>query len=280
LQTSAALGAAACQIGPDAQAAVALLNKTAGLSHGKMAMVFPSLFGIERTRGASVQIRPRTANRLEPADEEIGQEIKTSRRLTPDETGWPVAGKPAWRQAWVVERAVCYAVEQYRKADALANQIGLGWTGQMTPDGFSSYDRFPKATHQQCLRHIIKRVRELAAKATRGAVHYPRKLLALFTEAIHLRNRHLKGEVPAAERKQARKRLGATRVAARRKPIVSLDCPTGCIVGLGDLGRGGSSAAPIIASFGATEKAPGAYPVRCLRPVGPDWSQPHEPSSS
>src|SRR4029450_9501460 len=34
-------------------------------------------------------------------------------------------------------------------------------------------------------------------KATRGAVHYPRRLIALFTEAIHLRNRHLEGEVSA-----------------------------------------------------------------------------------
>jgi transposase len=205
LQTSDALGAAASQIGPDAQAASAMLNKTIGLSHAKIALVFDTLFGIKLTRGASVQIMQRAADRLEPADEEICQEIKTSRRLTPDETGWRVAGKPAWLHAWVVERAVCYAIEQHRKVDALENQIGLGWTGTMTHDGFSSYDRFTKAIHQQCLRHILRRVRELEAKATRGAVQYPRKLLALFTEALHLRNRHLKGEVTAEELKQARK---------------------------------------------------------------------------
>ena len=165
LQTSDALGAAASQIGPDAQAASAMLNKTIGLSHAKIASVFDSLFGIKLTRGASVQIMQRAVGRLEPADEEICQEIKTARRLTPDETGWRVEGKPAWLHAWVVERAVCYAVEQRRKADALENQIGLGWTGKMTHDGFSSYDRFIKATHQQCLGHIIRRVRELAAKA-------------------------------------------------------------------------------------------------------------------
>jgi transposase len=35
-------------------------------------------------------------------------------------------------------------------------------------------------------------------------VHYPRKLIALFTEAIHLRNRHKKGEVSAEQLRQAR----------------------------------------------------------------------------
>jgi transposase len=204
LQTSDALGAAASQLGPDAQAAVVVLNKTFGLSHVKVAGVFGTLLGIPLTRGASVQIVLRAAERLEEADAEICQQVKDSPCLTPDETGWRVAGKAAWLHAWVVGRAVCYAVEEHRKADALQGIIGLDWTGKMTHDGFSSYDRFRKATHQQCLGHILRRVRELQAQATRGAVHYPRKLIALFTEAIHLRNRHVAGEVTAEQLQQAR----------------------------------------------------------------------------
>jgi transposase len=50
-------------------------------------------------------------------------------------------------------------------------------------------------------------VRQLEAEATRGAVHYPRKLIALFTEAIQLRNRHKKGEVSAERLARARKRF-------------------------------------------------------------------------
>jgi transposase len=206
LQTSDALGAAAAQIGPDAQAAVVTLNKTFGLSHIKVSKVFKVLFGISLTRGASTQIMLRAADRLEPADAEICQEIKASARLTPDETGWRVAGKPAWLHAWVSERAVCYAIEPHRKADALEEVIGIDWAGTMTHDGFSSYDRFTKAKHQQCLGHVLRRTRELEVEATRGAVHYPRRLIALFTEAIHLRNRHLKSEVSREELQEARTR--------------------------------------------------------------------------
>ncbi len=204
LQTSDALGAAASQIGPDAQAAVSMLNKTFGLSHGKVAAVFQALFGIPLTRGASAQIVLRTADRLEPAYQEIRAEIKNSPRLTPDETGWRVEGKLAWLHAWVAERAVCYAIDRQRSADVLERLIGIDWAGKMTHDGFSSYDRFVKATHQQCLGHVLRRVRELQARASRGAVHYPRKLIALFTEAIHLRNRYCKGEVSAGVLKKAR----------------------------------------------------------------------------
>lgn len=204
LQTSDALGAAAAQIGPDAQAAVVLLNKTFGLSHIKISAVFHALFGIGLTRGASVQIVLRAAGRLEPAHQEVRREIRSAPRITPDETGWRVAGRPAWLHAWVTGRATGYAIDPRRKADALERIIGRDWSGTLVHDGFSSYDRFAAATHQQCLGHVLRRVRELESKATRGAVHYPRKLIALLTEAIHLRNRHKEGEVPAEELRRLR----------------------------------------------------------------------------
>ena len=128
---------------------------------------------------------------MQPAHEEVRQEIKAAACLTPDETGWRVAGQSAWLHAWVAPRATCYAIDRHRKADVLERLIGIAWSGTMVHDGFASYDRFAAATHQQCLGHILRRVRDLEAKATRGAVHYPRKLIALFTEAIHLRNRYL-----------------------------------------------------------------------------------------
>ena len=215
LQTSNALGAAASQIGPDAQAAVVVLNKTFGLSHLKVAAVFRALFGITLTRGASAQIVLRAGKRSQPAYEEVRQEIKAAACLTPDETGWRVAGQPAWLHAWVAERATCYAIDPHRKADVLERLIGPAWSGTMVHDGFASYDRFEAATHQQCLGHILRRLRDLEAEAKRGAVHYPRKLIALFTEAIHLRNRYLKGEVSAAQLAQARKMFdGRLRVLA------------------------------------------------------------------
>ena len=139
-----------------------------------------------------------------PAYQEVLQEIKSTPRLTPDETGWRVAGRPAWLHAWVAERVTGYAIDPHRKADVLERLIGIAWSGTMVHDGFASYDRFEAATHQQCLGHVLRRVRGLEAGATRGAVHYPRKLIALFTGAIHLRNRYKKGEVSAEQLRHAR----------------------------------------------------------------------------
>src|SRR4051794_24398950 len=80
-------GAAAGQVGPDAQAAAAVLHTRRGLSHGKVAAVFRTLFGITLTRGASAQIDLRAAARLEPDYHLILGEVRSSEQIAADETG-------------------------------------------------------------------------------------------------------------------------------------------------------------------------------------------------
>jgi len=196
LQTSDALGAAASQVGPDAQAAAVLLNKQAGLSHAKVAAVFRALFGLGLTRGASAQMGQRAATRLAPTHQAILQELRVSEQLKVDETGWRIGGHPAWLHAWVGDQATGYVIDPKRGAAALERVIGRDWGGVLVHDGFASYGRFAEAIHQQCVAHVLVRARELLAAATRGAVRFPRQVLGLFTEALDLRNRYRAGAVP------------------------------------------------------------------------------------
>lgn len=193
LQTSNALGAAASQVGPDAQAAAALLHTQMGLSHGKVASVFRTLFGITLTRGASAQIGLRAASRLEPDYQLILDDVRRSAQVAADETGWRVGGHPAWLHVWVGDRATAYATDSQRSADALERVLGRDWSGVLSHDGFASYERFEGAIHQQCLAHVLRRARELLERATRGAVRFPRQVIALFTAAIHWRNGYVPG---------------------------------------------------------------------------------------
>jgi len=193
LQTSDALGAAASQIGPDAQAAATLLRTRMGLSHGKVASIFRALFGITLTRGASAQIGLRAATRLEPDYELVLDEVRRSEQIAADETGWRIGGRPAWLHAWVADRATAYGVDSKRSAEVLERVIGADWSGVLSHDGFASYNRFEGAIHQQCVAHVLRRARELLERAARGAVRFPRQVIALFTEAIHWRNGYAPG---------------------------------------------------------------------------------------
>lgn len=204
LQTSDALGAAASQVGPDGQAAIATLNNQAGLSHGKIVACLDSLFGIDLSRGASVQIVLRAGQRLEPAYQEIRQATQQAERLVVDETGWRLEGQPAWLHVWVSERATCYAIDSHRRADALEEVLGLDWEGTLVHDGFASYDRFTSASHQQCLAQVLRRAREMLEDARGGAVRFPGQVIGLFTEAIHLHNEYRAGRVTVALWERAR----------------------------------------------------------------------------
>jgi transposase len=204
LQTSDALGAAASQIGPDAQAAAIDLHTRFGLSHGKVATIFDSLFGIKLTRGASCQIGLRAAAKLEPDYKLILADLKASPMIVPDETGWRIGGLPAWLHAGVGDRATAYTIDSHRSAEALERVIGRDWSGILTHDGFASYDRFASAIHQQCVGHALRRARDLLARAVGGAVHFPQRVVDLFTEAIHLRNEYHRGHVTLAHMEDQR----------------------------------------------------------------------------
>jgi transposase len=218
LQTSDALGAAASQLGPEAQAAATLLHTQAGLSHGKVAAAFAALFGIGLTRGASAQVGLRAAARLEPDYQLLLGGLRDSGRIAADETGWRIGGRPAWLHVWVGERATAYGIDPRRSAAALERVIGVDWGGVLGHDGFASYQRFTGAVHQQCAGHVLRRARELLGAATRGAVRFPRQVIALFTEAIHSRNRFLRGELPLEELQALRDEFDERLLALARRP--------------------------------------------------------------
>jgi transposase len=207
LQTSDALGAAAAQLGPDAQAAVDELNKQGGLSHGKVTRCLESLFGIPLSRGGSVHTVLRAAARCEPAYEAIRQQVGQSEWVVPDETGWRVGGHPAWLHALIGPQSTAYVIDPTRSGSVAEVILGLDYDGTMIHDGWSPYDQFKDARHLQCLQHLLRRADEMAATATRGAVCFPRRVAELLRAGLDLRDRHLAGEVSRHGLAVARGRL-------------------------------------------------------------------------
>jgi transposase len=207
LQTSDALGAAAAQLGPDAQAAVVELNKQGGLSHGKVTRCLESLFGIPLSRGGSVHTVLRAASRCEPVYASIRQAVGESPWVVPDETGWRVGGYAAWLHTLVGPEATAYVIDPTRSGAVAEAILGRDYAGTMIHDGWSPYDQFKDAQHQQCLNHLLRRADEMAATATRGAVCFPRRVAELLRVGLDLRDRHAAGEISRHGTAVARGRL-------------------------------------------------------------------------
>jgi transposase len=188
LQTSTARGAAASQLGANVHAILAILNKQLGLSHGKSVKLLGTLFeGLTIARGTSVRSIARTAERCASAYEHLRQDIRGSPQVVPDETGWRVGGRTAWLHAFVGRRETCYVIDPTRSHAPAEQLLGLDWSGTLVHDGWSVYDWFTQAAHQQCLGHLQRRCEELLEIAVRGAVRLPRAVLGLIDRAYALR---------------------------------------------------------------------------------------------
>jgi transposase len=195
LQTSDALGAAASQLGPDLQALIVQLNKDAGLSHGKIKRLMKTLFDIELSRGGVVQAMLRSARRCQSVYQRLLAAMPHQKAVTPDETGWRIGGLPAWLHAFVTSKLTVYVIDRQRGGEVAERVLGWDYAGAMIHDGWSPYDRFWRAIHQQCLAHLLRRCAEMIEAATAGAVRFPRQIKALLKDALHLRDRHEAGEV-------------------------------------------------------------------------------------
>jgi len=189
LQTSDAIGAAASQLGPDLQALIAMMKDKYGLSYGDVQGLLDEAFGISVSRGGAAQVVLRVAERHEPAYETIQQIVRRSDIVYPDETGWKIAGRLQWLWVFVTPTATLCVIRPSRGHDVPEAVLGADYDGRMVHDGWSPYDFFEQATHQQCLEHLLRRAKGLLERATRGAVRFPRKVKELLSDALFLRDR-------------------------------------------------------------------------------------------
>ena len=107
----------------------------------------------------------------------------------------------------VSPEATAYVIDPTRSGAVAEAILGLDYDGTMIHDGWSPYDQFKDARHQQCLQHLLRRCDEMEAAATRGAVCFPRRVAELLRAGLDLRDRHAAGEISRHGQAVARGRL-------------------------------------------------------------------------
>ena len=221
LQTSDALGAAAVQFGPDAQAFIALLKNKLGLSYGDITVLMKDAFAIELTRGAAAHVVRRAGERAEPVYTAFKSMIPRQSTVYPDETGWKVTARLHWLWDFVTERFTLYVIRRSRGADVLAEVLGMDYDGRLVHDGWAPYDRLIHARHQQCLVHLLRRANELMEQLRGPPARVARRIKAFLQDALDLRDRRREKAISdhgfAVARGRLEKRLD--RLLSRRSKV-------------------------------------------------------------
>jgi transposase len=195
LQTSDALGAAASQLGPNALALVAHLSKVSGMPYRKIVAFLKAAFGVVASAGGLSRALGRIARKLEPTYASMLSKVRAAPVVYPDETGARVGGLPWWLWVFVTRDTTAYVLRPSRGFDVVEEVLGSDFAGAVGHDGWAPYDKLLLAEHQQCLAHLLRRAKEMLEVATRGAVRFPRKVMALLKDALELRDRRDAGAI-------------------------------------------------------------------------------------
>jgi transposase len=195
LQTSDAIGVGNVQLGPEALALAAILNKQMGLSLGHTRQVLSHGFGLEVSRAGLYRALARMAGRMERTYDGLVQAARQASVNGMDETGWKVGGRLQWLHVAVSAQVTVYAVLPGRGYEQSVALLGAAYDGFLIHDGWAPYYRFQCAFHQSCLAHLLKRCREMAQIISPTASVFPRAVGYLLETSLGLRDRYQQGEI-------------------------------------------------------------------------------------
>jgi transposase len=185
-QTSDALGAAACQIGPRALASAAWLHKVCGMPLAKICAHFAGL-GLTVTPGALAQAMDRPADKGAVTYEALKAELAAQTVISPDETGWRVGGLGAWLWAFAAATITVYAICEGRSFDDATTVLPAQFAGTLCRDGWAPYRKFANAAHQSCVAHLLRRCHELRRSNPPSARAIPAALSDILHDALTTR---------------------------------------------------------------------------------------------
>ena len=194
-QTSTAVGAAASQLGPQAVALAAHLNKGLGLSFEKCSEIYDTAFGIRISRSGLCQALHRLAAATQPTYQALISSVREAPVVSPDETGWKVGGHLQWLWAFATPELTVYAIQDGRGFDEAARVLGATFSGVLIRDGWAPYRRFEEALHQSCLAHLLRRCRLLIDTSVAGAARFPHAVRRILLKSFELRERYRGEEI-------------------------------------------------------------------------------------
>jgi len=193
LQTSDAIGAAAAQLGAQVIALVVVLNKQLRLSFGKIVTLLQQLYGLTVTRSGLVHTVHRAARQARPTYEALCTRVRGSPMVSPDETGWKVAGLLQWLWAFATRDTTIYRIQPGRGFDEAAAVLGSDFGGVLVRDGWAPYRQFAEAAHQTCLAHLLRRCRLLRTDYPRA--RFVSDVQHVLHKALALRDRYRAGTI-------------------------------------------------------------------------------------
>ena len=173
-------------LGPRIRLFEAFARAHLGLSLGKANDLLEQLYGLRLSRAGALGHIHWAGNLLDPVVRELWTILRESSVVHADETGWRINGRTAWAWCFSNPQLALFLIEKRRSAAVIRKALGDSLPGVLVTDFYSAYQAID-ARKQKCLTHLLRELRGLREKLSRGAVRaYLQPLMTLMQDAIHL----------------------------------------------------------------------------------------------
>jgi transposase len=151
--------------------------------------VLNALTGVQLTQGALTQ------DALQHSEGPLGTVYECLRATVleapvvhTDDTGWRVAGAPAYLMAFETEEATVYQIRSRHRHEEVQEVISADYAGVLVTDRGRSYDAqaFDGVPQQKCLAHIQQSISDVLETKTGRARDFGEQLKGLLQEAMEL----------------------------------------------------------------------------------------------
>ena len=200
------------QLGLNVLAWAAVLRAENRLPLRQVAKVIKQASGLNVSPGALAKQARRLAGWMAGEYERIKLSLRASDVAYCDETGARIEGDNAWLWALCSDEHTFYHFDASRGGKVVRQLLGDTFAGHLVSDFLSAYTRLPYP-QQKCLVHLLRELRETAAKSPRFAAgSFRRRLRRVLQEMLLLK---------AGRREIAKARYDdiARRLKARLKSI-------------------------------------------------------------
>ena len=177
--------APADRFGPNLRAHITLLKHDDRLPLRKVQSALFRNHEFKITHTGIMKIIRQVAKKLKEPYYEIIKQIRSSRVVYVDETGYKLNGDQWWLWTFVCEDAVLFVIRKSRSKEVVEEILGKEFRGIISCDGWKTYESFSDKL-QRCWAHLLRESYHLKEKY-KDFEQYHRILNDLFKQIIDIR---------------------------------------------------------------------------------------------
>jgi len=173
-------------IGPRARLLTCYGRAHLGISLGKTQDLFHDFFGLAVSRAGLLGHLRWGGTLFAPVVDELFDLLRASPVVQGDETGWRIAGQPAWAWCFRDPRLALFLIDRHRSRDVIVRVLGTSFSGTLVSDFYAAYNGLDCAK-QRCLVHLLRELAKLREELPWQSVRaFIQPLMTLLQDAIQL----------------------------------------------------------------------------------------------